>query len=251
MIHYHGGPITPTAIADVVWRGRHAFVSYENPGQVALAAAVSQSFALDNGAFSAWSTGKTLDIKGYAEWVREWMHHPGFDWCLIPDVIDGSEADNMGLIAQWRELGDYRTSVPVWHLHESLDRLAYMAVAWPRVALGSSGEYATVGSEAWWYRIGEVMRVVCDKDGRPKCKLHGLRMLNPDVFTRLPLASADSTNVARNHDRESVRYRLTNHMSALVIAGRIEAAQSADSWQCPGVPMNLFAVAAAEKEAAQ
>lgn len=30
------------------------------------------------------------------------------------------------------------------------------------------------------------------------CKLHGLRMLNPEIFTRLPLSSADSTNVGRN-----------------------------------------------------
>ena len=29
-------------------------------------------------------------------------------------------------------------------------------------------------------------------------KLHGLRMLNPVVFGAVPLASADSTNVARN-----------------------------------------------------
>ena len=240
MIPYHGGPITPTSVAEALWRGRHAFVSFERPDQIALAAAVSQSFALDNGAYSAWSSGKALDIQGYAEWVREWQQHPGFDWCLIPDVIDGSEQDNASLISQWRELGDFRISVPVWHLHESLDRLAYMAVSWPRIALGSSGAYATVGNEAWWHRMGEAMRVVCDEHGRPKCKLHGLRMLNPEVFTKLPLSSADSTNVARNHDRESIRYRLTNNVAALVIAGRVEATQSADAWHDQGITSGLF-----------
>jgi len=30
------------------------------------------------------------------------------------------------------------------------------------------------------------------------CKLHGLRMLNPEIFARLPLSSADSTNIGRN-----------------------------------------------------
>lgn len=231
MIHYHGGPITPLTVADAVWRGRHAFVSFENPDQLPLAASVAQSFALDNGAFSAWSSGKTLDTKAYAAWVQEWMRHPGFDWCLIPDVIDGSEADNVGLIAAWRESGvPYSFSVPVWHLHESLNRLAYMSVAWPRIAIGSSGAYATVGTEDWWDRMSEAMRVICDEHGRPKCKLHGLRMLDPRIFSHLPLASADSTNVARNHDRESVRYRLTNHMAALVISGRIEANTSASCW---------------------
>lgn len=238
MIHYHGGPITPLAVADTVWRGRHAFVSWENPDQLPMAAAVAQSFALDNGAFSAWTQGKALDIEAYAAWVREWMQHPGFDWCVIPDKIDGSEQENVAMIAQWRELGvPFSVSVPVWHLHESLDRLAFMATAWPRVALGSSGEYATVGNAKWWQRMDEALRVACDKEGRPKCKLHGLRMLNPEVFSHLPLASADSTNVARNHDRESVRYRLTNHMAALVISGRIEATSGAAIWR--GLPQQV------------
>jgi hypothetical protein len=231
VIHYHGGPITPLSIADAVWRGRHAFVSFERPEQLPMAAEITQSFALDNGAFSAWTKGASLDIAGYVAWVKEWMRHPGFDWCLIPDVIDGTEDDNVGMIAKWRESGiPFSVSVPVWHLHESLDRLAYMACAWPRIALGSSGDFATVGTDAWWHRMGEVMSVVCDESGRPKCKLHGLRMLNPEVFRYLPLASADSTNVARNHDLASVRYGMTNAQAAIVIAGRVESTTSAPTW---------------------
>lgn len=231
MIHYHGGPITPLTVADAVWRGRHAFVSFERPEQIALAAEVCQSFALDNGAFTAWTKGGSVDVPAYAEWVREWMRHPGFDWCLIPDVIDGTEADNIGMVARWRELGvPFSVSVPVWHMHESLDRLRHMAVAWPRIAIGSSGRWATVGTADWWQRMAEVMDAVCDEGGRPKCKLHGLRMLNPDVFTHLPLASADSTNVARNHARESRRYQLTDGMGAIVITGRVEANQSESVW---------------------
>ena len=237
MIHYHGGPITPLAVADTVWRGRHAFISWENPDQLPLAAEVCQSFALDNGAYSAWSSGKSLDVEGYAAWVQEWMRHPGFDWCVIPDVIDGTEQDNVGMIAQWRELGvPFAVSVPVWHLHESLERLQFMAAAWPRIALGSSGAFATVGSSAWWGRMREAMAAVCDRHGRPMAKLHGLRMLDPAVFQHLPLASADSTNIARNHDRESHRYRLTNSQAALVMAGRIEANQGAARWNAQTFP---------------
>lgn len=245
MIHYHGGPISPLTVADMVWRGRHAFVSFERPDQIALAAEVSQSFALDNGAFSAWRTGKDLDIKGYAEWVREWSRHPGFDWCLIPDVIDGSEQDNVGLIAQWRELSDFSISVPVWHMHESLERLRFMTVAWRRIAIGSSGAYAVVGSPDWWARMGEVMAAVCDEHGRPKARLHGLRMLNPEIFTHLPLSSADSTNVARNHARESRRYQLTNGMGAIVTTARVESAQSAATWTPRASTFALFADGAA------
>lgn len=230
MIHYHGGPITPNVTAEMAWSRRHGFVSFEHPYQVALAAEVCQSFALDNGAYSAWTQGNTVDIKAYAEWVKEWCRHPGFDWCVIPDVIDGSEGDNIGMIAQWRELCDFRISVPVWHMHESLERLRYLAVAWNRVAIGSSGQWATVGSVDWWHRMGEAMDAICDEDGRPMCKLHGMRMLDPSIFTRLPLASADSTNVARNHVRTSRRYHLTDGMGAVVMASRIESAQSAAVW---------------------
>lgn len=52
MIHFHGGPITPDTCALKAWKGRHAFISFANPGQLKLASEVTQSFALDNGAFS-------------------------------------------------------------------------------------------------------------------------------------------------------------------------------------------------------
>ena len=42
------------------------------------------------------------------------------------------------------------------------------------------------------------MRTVCDDAGRPVCKLHGLRMLDPRIFSRFPFSSADSTNIGRN-----------------------------------------------------
>ncbi len=54
MIHYHGGPITPDTCALKAWKGRHAFISFAHPGQINLASEYCQSFALDNGAFTAW-----------------------------------------------------------------------------------------------------------------------------------------------------------------------------------------------------
>jgi hypothetical protein len=54
MIHYHGLPITPATAAAKVMTGRHAFVSFAHQQQLDVALEVCQSFALDNGAFSAW-----------------------------------------------------------------------------------------------------------------------------------------------------------------------------------------------------
>jgi hypothetical protein len=65
VIHYHGGPITPQTAAIALWTRRHAMVSFARPDQMALAAEVCQSFALDNGAFSLWRAGEGV-VNGVA-----------------------------------------------------------------------------------------------------------------------------------------------------------------------------------------
>lgn len=209
-------------------------------------AEVCQSFILDNGAFTLWKrgNGEQVDVLAYAEWVRQYERHPGFDFALIPDVIDGTEFDNDKMIARWTCTAMMRHGVPVWHLHESLERLDRMVKDYPRIALGSSGEYATIGTDAWWGRMEAVRPVVCDELGRPKVKLHGLRMLNPTIFSHIPLSSADSCNVALNIGKDvkwSGTYQpLSASMRALVLAERIETHAAAVTWsRRVGVQQNL------------
>lgn len=238
MIHYHGLPITPATAAHAAIAGGHAFVSFRYPDQIGLALEVAQSFAVDNGAFSAWKAGAPVtDWRPYYEWVAFLRRLPSFDWAVIPDVIDGDEAANDALIEAWpwrNSPKDRGVGVPVWHMHESLERLQFLAATWPRVAVGSSGEFATVGNARWWQRMGAAMNVVCDREGRPICKLHGLRMLNPEVFSRLPLASADSTNIAQNIGIDSAwrgPYTPASKDSrALVMRTRIESQQAMILW---------------------
>lgn len=244
MIHYHGGPITPATAAMRVWKGRHAMVSFAAPDQIDIAAEVCQSFSLDNGAFSVWRAGKSVDWKEFYFWVERWSWHPSFDWALIPDVIDGDEAANDELLAEWPFgcLG-----VPVWHLHESLRRLARFSNEWPRIALGSSGDYAVIGTQKWWRRISEAMDVLCDSEGKPICKIHGLRMLDPLIFQAIPFSSADSTNVARNIGIDS-RWRgaytpANKETRAVVIAERIEQFNAPSYWQPRPVQQFAFGVA--------
>jgi hypothetical protein len=246
MIHYHGMPLSGTMQqASRFLTSRHAFVSFAAPECLPLVAEACQSFALDNGAFSAWKAGRPTDWPGYYEWVREWHRHPGFDWAVIPDVIDGTERDNDELVTQWATSDVARHGVPVWHLHESADRLARLCGAWPRVALGSSGAWRTPGTQDWWDRMAEVLPRVTDGHGRPVCKLHGLRMLDPDVFTRIPLSSADSTNAAINSGYTEVRWGpycpKDNWQRAEVIACRIEAQNAAPRWAAPDRQKILFA----------
>ena len=197
VIHYHGLPITPATTAVSAVNAGHAFVSFAHADQLGLAVEVCQSFAVDNGAFSAWKAGRPVtDWRPFYEWAEACRRVPSCDFAVIPDVIDGDEAANDALLDEWPLPMWF--GAPVWHMHESLDRLSRLVHQYPRVCVGSSGEYATVGNDLWWKRITQAMGAACSVDGRPLCKLHGLRMLNPKVFTRLPFASADSTNIGRN-----------------------------------------------------
>lgn len=233
MIHYHGTPIGgPKADAARFLAGRHALVPFSYPADAAIVADVCQSFVLDNGAFTAWTQGGEIDRPAYYDWVREWYRHPGFDWALIPDVIDGDEAANDAMLAEWPQ--DLRiVGVPVWHLHESLERLERLVAGYRVVALGSSGVYRSPGTAVWWGRMGEAMQVACDAQGRPRAKLHGLRMLDPDVFSLLPLSSADSTQAAVNSGAVS-RFGSypapTRAQRAEVLAARVEAHNSCPVW---------------------
>ena len=78
------------------------------------------------------------------------------------------------------------------------------------------------------------MLASCDLEGRPLAKFHGLRMLNPKIFTMLPFASADSTNVGRNIGIDQAwrgTYQPPNKdMRAAVMRSRIETHNAPARW---------------------
>lgn len=232
MIHYHGLPITPaTSAAYAIGQG-HAFVSFAHKSQLAVTIEVCQSFAIDNGAFSAWKSGVKVDWNSFYDWALDCKTIPSCDFAIIPDVIDGDEEANDALLKQCPLPNWF--GVPVWHMHESMDRLYRLANEYPRVCIGSSGAFASVGTPNWWVRMSLAMDTICDKDGRPMCKLHGLRMLNPKVFTKLPLASADSTNIGRNIGIDKAWKGTysppTKEARALILRQRIEAHNAPPQW---------------------
>jgi hypothetical protein len=232
LIHYHGLPMSGAA-SDMVkaFAGRHAMVSYETPEPLALAAEICKSVVLDNGAFSAWKAGRAYDFGGYVAWVTKWLKHPAVEWCIIPDIIDGGEGANDMQLHKWFY---GLNGIPVYHMHESLGRLERLVKRYPRVALGSSGQWDTPNTDDWWARMSEMMAVACDADGIPHCKFHGLRMLDTRIFSHLPLASADSVNVSRNvgyDERWHGPYPpKSKWVKALVLMDRIENHACAARW---------------------
>ena len=194
-IHYHGTPITPISkFMELV--GCHFCVSYAAPNDVERAHRYGQSVLLDNGAFSHWRLGKKSDWPGYYRWTDRWLAYPT-SWAIIPDIIENAtEADQNRLIAEWPH---GTRGAPVWHLHESIDRLLDLIGFWPRVCFGSSKQYAQVLSADWCRRTDEAWNEIARYYKRTPW-IHMLRGMQC-VKREWPFASVDSTDVARNHNR--------------------------------------------------
>ena len=243
MIHYHGLPITPSTAANNAINCGHAFVRFGHSDQLALAIEVCQSFAVDNGAFSAWKSGNPVtDWTPYYEWAGGMLRVPSCDFAVIPDVIDGSEQDNDALITEWPLPKHF--GAPVWHMHESIARLVRLSVKFPRVCIGSSGQFASIGNQPWWDRINDAFESICDEQGRPMCRVHGLRMLDVGVFGKLPFASADSTNIGRNVGIDQ-KWKGTylppdKNVRATVMRARIESVNAPHVWTRPPTQKGLF-----------
>jgi hypothetical protein len=183
---------------------------------------------LDNGAFSAWTSGKPTDWPAYYAWADEWLDYPT-TWAVVPDVIGGSGEDNDALAAQWPFPG---RGAPVWHLHEPIARAVKLADEWPRLCFGSSGRYAVIGTPHWHARISEAWNEIAKRHRR----LPWVHMLRGSALAGgpYPFASVDSTNIARNHSRNSVSE------SPRQMADRIDALQCPARWSAAAVQGDLL-----------
>lgn len=224
MIHYHGTPITPRATL-LTLAGRSFCVPFSDRRDLAAAMQIGQSVMLDNGAFSAWTRGYTPDWLAYYEWAAP--HLSPVHWAVVPDVIDGDEADNLALAAQWPHCREW--AGVVWHLHESLEHLARLADGWPRVCFGSSGQFRDPASGAWHRRIDAAWNMLERTGRRPW--VHMLRAAQQASEGQWPFASCDSTNVARNHAGAS----------AADMAATIDARNAPVRWSLRAEQMELMA----------
>jgi hypothetical protein len=219
VIHYHGTPITPRATL-LALAGRSFCVSYAAPADLKACLQIGQSIMLDNGAFSVWTRGLAPDWPGYYAWCERVIGP--VHWAVVPDVIDGTAEDNLALAAQWPHPRQF--SAVVWHLHEPLDHLARLAGEWPRVCFGSSGAYADPTSDQWHARIDAAWNLLERTGRRPW--VHMLRAMSQASEGPWPFASADSTNVARNHAGAAERHK----RDAAAMAASIDAQQPPIRW---------------------
>lgn len=209
---FHGTPVTPNSIFIDHLRFRNVLISYARPDQFKLAKVHAKEIMIDNGAFSIWNKNKRLKNPkpttwdAYYEWIDE--IYADITEFILPDVIDGSEAENDALLKDCSLMN----GIPVWHVNESFERLERLASDYPYIAFGSAGEYGTLGTKKWHDKVGKAMRIISDTEGYPQVKVHMLRCLNHKIFGMYPFESGDSTNLARNHARDTPE-KILNRLS--------------------------------------
>src|SRR5262249_30955441 len=102
-LHYHGTPITPrSALYELA--GRSFCVSFADPRDIEVVHQIGQSVMIDNGAYSYWQRNKVQDTprswNAYYDFCQTWLSYKT-TWAVIPDVINGTEADNSHLLTEW------------------------------------------------------------------------------------------------------------------------------------------------------
>ena len=204
---HHGTPITPRPILESL-EGRHFCVSFYRADQVETVARIAASWFIDCGAFSAWKQGLVLDAAywgAYYEFVRYWLSR-GCGWFVIPDVINaGSQLQDALLRECPADLKPF--GAPVWHMDEPISRLLALVDEFSRVCIGSTAEYAVIGSPSWRERMDGVWNALTAHPNT--AEIHMLRGLQCELPTfDYPFDSVDSTHLARNHNRLNREHKL-------------------------------------------
>lgn len=203
-------------------------MSFAAPQDLKTCLQIGQSVMLDNGAFSAYTRGAEFEPERFYAWLGPILSPP--HWAVVPDVIGGSVEDQRGLLRSWPwQLGRHN-ACPVWHLDKPLSYLCELVDGWPKVALGSAGEYWEVGSDKWARRMDEAFNELA-RVFRVMPWIHGMRMLGQHS-ERWPLASADSTNVAQNFKR--------NSGCAECMAAPIDSRQPSARWNMARIQAGMF-----------
>lgn len=140
---------------------------------------------VDSGAFSAATSGGTIDPRQYIEWVQKWQHR--ITVASAPDVIGdpvATERDTQLMLD-----AKLTTQVlPVYHVGEPWEVLVKMAKAHPYIALGGMVPYAKNSKflKAW---IAKAFTFI------PRTtRVHGFGMTNWNVMQMFPWYSVDSSS---------------------------------------------------------
>lgn len=214
-IHYHGTPLSPR-VELFKMAGKCFCVPFSDARDADVCLSIGQSVMFDNGAFSAFTKGQSLDAAKYIAFLEPRLAQP--HWAIPPDVIDGDVDQQRSGLRAWPY--PPQLSAPVWHMGLPIEYLLELADAWPRICFGSTAAYWQVGSDAWCRRSDEAFNELARRH-RHLPWVHMLRGMSL-AGDRWPFASLDSVNVARN-------FKDTN-TDPERMARRLDAVQCAVKW---------------------
>ena len=108
---------------------------------------------------------------------------------------------------------------PVWHMDEPISRLLRLCDDWPLTCIGSTAEFSVVLSAPWERRMDETWNEIARTFGRLP-RLHMLRGMQLSG-RRWPFYSADSTDIAQNHNRpQNTPRAMADRWDAMQTPGR-------------------------------
>lgn len=246
-LHYHVTPITPDHQLERL-KGRCLMVRFGRHDQLAIVQRIAASIAYDNGAFGAFTKAKkahaavaqgsglslddfirtTTDWKPYYEWIGPLLDCPT-SWAIVPDVIGAGSQEQDALLREWPHGRD--RAAPVFHMDEPTDRLLRLLDEWPRVCIGSTGEFWEIWKPGWtgvelnplWEaRMDELWGAISNRHTRTPY-VHMLRGMAL-AGMRWPFASVDSSNVAQNHHLKG---------GPVAMVERLDAANTPPRYQAP------------------
>jgi len=158
-------------------------------------------FFLDSGAFTAWSSGKPIDLDEYCEFIRHNIEY--LDVYAALDCIPGSkdrpasakEREEAAALS-WKNYLYMRDQglnpLPVYHYGEDPKWLEQMLdYGCDYIALGA---LVGIPSQLRRHWLDRVFTRLTDETGRPIVKTHGFGMTAIPLIFRYPWYSVDSTS---------------------------------------------------------
>lgn len=142
---------------------------------------------LDSGAFSSFSLGVDVSIEAYAEFVRE--HQDIIEMASVLDAI----GDPVGTYHNQNTLEKLGAEVlPCFHFGEPLDLCEYYVNNYPYITIGGMVPIPNNKLEPWLDEIWD--RVLTDKDGYSRIKIHGFGLTARKLMLKYPWYSVDSSS---------------------------------------------------------
>lgn len=148
---------------------------------------------LDSGAFSAFTSGVTIDLPKFCRYIQEnddIIYKD--DGVLVASVLDGI-GDPLKTWQNQLEMERHGVRpLPCFHYGEDERYLEWYIQKYEYITLGGMVPIAKPQLYYWLDRIWE--KYLCDGSGRPRLKVHGFGLTTIGLMERYPWWSVDSSS---------------------------------------------------------